>query len=165
MAIKDLKPKRTVECVSPLPPIPEKYRRIEDFSGTHWRLAAEFPNEQKVPGTARIVTIELFAGITPREQREASEIASKMLRGGIKAKAARPTLDHDVQDQLRCAFVTTGVPNRTQTQAAIIRAVMEIMTRNGKQVSRSVVQKYYRQYLDQQDFRKKQYLLAKDDRR
>jgi hypothetical protein len=165
MAIKDLKPKRTVELISPLPPLPEKYRRIGDSSGTHWRLVAEFPDEKKALGTALSVTIELFAGVMPREQRKAFEVASKMLRGGIKAKAARPVLDREVQDLLRCAFKTAGVPNQNQTQAAIIRAVMEVLTRNGKQVSRSVVQKYYRQYLDQQAIRKKKYLLAKDDRR
>lgn len=165
MAIEDLKPKRTVELISSLPPLPEQYQRIEDFSGTHWRIAAEFPTEQKVPGTALRVKIELFAGIMPRDQRKASEIASKMLRGGIKVKAARPSLAHDVQDQLRCALMTAGVPNRNQTQAAVIRAVMEVMSRNGKPVSRSIVQKYYRQYLDQQAIPKKKYLLSKDDRR
>ena len=165
MAIEDLKVKRTLELVSERPPLPDRYRRIEMFNGTHWRLTAEFPDERKIPGTAQRVIIELFAGIFPREQREVDQLASKMLRGDKKLKGARPPISRETMDILRYAIKTAGLPSHTQKQADVVRAITEFMSANKRPVSYSMAQKTYRSWLDKQMHPKKKYLLARDDRR
>ncbi len=162
MTIKNLKVKRTVELISPPPPLPDKYQRIESFYGDHWQLDATFPDKSKTLGTALSVSITAFPGIQPREWRAIEIQVSALLPHPARSrkgypKGARPALPGTVANQLRIAFEMVRLPG-AERQADIVRALTEHMREIGKPVSPSVVQRYYRQWLDAQKHPKKKYI-------
>ncbi len=163
MAIKDLLPKRTVDFLGPKPPLPKRYRRITSFHDPegHWQVDAEFPDERKVPGQAVSAIVTVFPGMMPRDWKIVQREVSKLLSQPQRTKG-KPGLSSEKRGLLERAIVTVGPPNRNQTQAQNVSAILEHMKSHGQPVSQSTVLKRYRQWLDANQYPKKRYIPDRD---
>jgi len=97
-----------------------------------------------------------------RDWKTVQRKVAQLLSPSQQTKGARPALSSDKRGMLECAFEVVGLPNADQSQAQIISAVLDYMNRAGKPVSRSTVQKRYRQWLDARRYPKKRYASDRD---